>query len=205
MKFPTKKYSSIKEFSLDYIRLRYNDISKINFNILEKIIKLLEVTIKSGNTLFVCGNGGSSAISNHFVADYLKYARTNTTIKPKIISLSNNLETITAISNDFNFIDVFSYQLESLGKKGDVLLTISSSGTSKNILKVLATAKKQKIKTISFSGFGGGKAHKIADYGIALKSRNYGIVEDLHHTLMHFICQFIRQKYLNKKISKISF
>ena len=71
MKFPTKKYSSIKEFSLDYIRLRYDDISKINFNILEKIIKLLEVTIKSGNTLFVCGNGGSSAISNHFVADYL--------------------------------------------------------------------------------------------------------------------------------------
>ena len=131
MKFPTKKYSSIKEFSLDYIRLRYDDISKINFNILEKIIKLLEVTIKSGNTLFVCGNGGSSAISNHFVADYLKYARTNTTIKPKIISLSNNLETITAISNDFNFIDVFSYQLESLGKKGDVLLTISSPALQK--------------------------------------------------------------------------
>lgn len=133
MKFPTKKYLSIKEFSFDYLKLRYEDISSINFNLLQKIIKLLERTIKSDNTLFVCGNGGSSAISNHFVADYLKYARTNTTIKPKIISLSNNLETITAISNDFNFNDVFSYQFESLAKKGDVLLTISSSGASKKI------------------------------------------------------------------------
>lgn len=205
MKFPTKKYLSIKEFSLDYLKLRYEDISNINFNLLQKIIKLLERTIKSDNTLFVCGNGGSSAISNHFVADYLKYARTNTTIKPKIISLSNNLETITAISNDFNFNDVFSYQFESLAKKGDVLLTISSSGASKNIIKALKTAKKRNIKTISFSGFGGGTAHKIADLGIALKSKNYGIVEDLHHTLMHFICQFLRQKYLNKNINKISF
>lgn len=205
MKFPTKKYHSIKEFSLDYLRLRYDDISKIDFNILKKIISLLEKTIKSKNKLFVCGNGGSAAISNHFVADYLKYARTNTIIKPRIISLSNNLETIMAISNDFNFVDVFSYQFESLADKGDVLLTISSSGSSKNIIKVLETAKKQNIKTISFSGFGGGKAHKIADYGIALKSKNYGIIEDLHHTLMHFICQFLRQKYLNKKIKKVSF
>lgn len=205
MKFPIKKYISIKKFSLDYLKLKYEDILSIDFNLMDKIIKLLEKTIKSNNTLFVCGNGGSSAISNHFVADYLKYARTNTSIKPRIISLSNNLETIMAISNDFNFNEVFSYQFESLAKRGDVLLTISSSGNSKNIIKVLKTAKKQNIKTISFSGFGGGNAHKIADLGIALKSKNYGIVEDLHHTLMHFICQFLRQKYLNKKIKKISF
>ena len=86
-----------------------------------------------------------------------------------------------------------------------ILLTISSSGSSENIINALKTAKMKKLKTISFSGFGGGKAHKLADYGIALKSKNYGIVEDLHHTLMHFICQFLRQKYATKNINQISF
>jgi len=205
MKFPIKKYNSIKKFSLEYLKLRYNDITKIDFLVLDKIIKLLEKKIKNKNTLFVCGNGGSAAIANHFVADYLKYARTDTNIRPKIISLSDNIETITAISNDFDYSRVFSYQLESLAQSGDVLLTISSSGNSKNIIKVLDTAKKIGLFTISFSGFGGGKADKIADLGIALKSKNYGIVEDLHHTLMHFICQFLRQKYANKSLKKINF
>ena len=205
MKFPKKKYKSIKEFSLQYLKLRYKDITSINFIELEKIIQLVEKKIEKQQTLYVCGNGGSAAIANHFVADYLKYARTNTSIKPKIISLSSNLETITAISNDFNYSEIFSYQLESLATKDDMLLTISSSGNSKNIINALKTAKMKKLKTISFSGFGGGKAHKLADYGIALKSKNYGIVEDLHHTLMHFICQFLRQKYATKNINQISF
>lgn len=205
MKFPNKKYNSIKKFSLDYLKLREDDITNINFKFLDKIIRMIEKKIKNQNTLFVCGNGGSAAIANHFVADYLKYARTDTKIKPKIISLSDNIETILAISNDFNFSDVFSYQLESLAKKGDLLLTISSSGNSENIVKALNTAKSYKLNTISFTGFGGGKAHKIAEVGIALKSKNYGIVEDLHHTLMHFICQFLRQKYATKDVKKISF
>ena len=186
MKFPKKKYKSIKEFSLQYLMLRYKDITSINFIELEKIIHLIEKKIEKQQTLYVCGNGGSAAIANHFVADYLKYARTNTSIKPKIISLSSNLETITAISNDFNYSKIFSYQLESLATTDDILLTISSSGNSENIINALKTAKVKKLKTISFSGFGGGKAHKLSDYGIALKSKNYGIVEDLHHTLMHF-------------------
>ena len=205
MKFPKKKYKSIKEFSLQYLMLRYKDITSINFIELEKIIHLIEKKIEKQQTLYVCGNGGSAAIANHFVSDYLKYARTNTSIKPKIISLSSNLETITAISNDFNYSKIFSYQLESLATTDDILLTISSSGNSENIINALKTAKVKKLKTISFSGFGGGKAHKLSDYGIALKSKNYGIVEDLHHTLMHFICQFLRQKYATKNINRISF
>ena len=109
MKFPKKKYNSIKEFSLQYLTLRYKDITSINFIELDKIRKLVEKKIEKHKTLYVCGNGGSAAIANDFVADYLKYARTYTSIKPKIISLSSNLETITAISNDFNSSKIFSY------------------------------------------------------------------------------------------------
>lgn len=205
MKFPNKKYHSFEKFSSDYLDMLSDDIRNINFNIFEKILILIENTIKKKRTLFVCGNGGSAAIANHFVCDYLKYIRTFTDIKPNIISLSTNVETITAISNDFTYDDIFSYQLDSLASKGDTLLAISSSGNSKNIVKVINLANKIGLSTISFTGFGGGTAHRKSKFGIKFNSCNYGVVEDMHHTLMHLICQFIRQKYLKKNIKKTSF
>ena len=94
--------------------------------------KILE-TIKKKRTIFVCGNGGSAAISNHYICDYLKFLRQNSNFKPRIISLSNNIETITAISNDINYDQIFKYQAESLFEKNDLLIAISSSGNSNNI------------------------------------------------------------------------
>ena len=151
---------NISKFINDYLEAINSQISKVNEKILNKALLIIENSIKNKKTLFVCGNGGSAAISNHYVCDYLKLIRTNTKFKPKVISLSSNHELISAISNDIDYSKIFSYQLETLATKGDLLILISSSGNSKNIVNAIKTSKKLGLKTIGFSGFKGGYLKK---------------------------------------------
>ena len=150
------------------------------------------------NTIFSCGNGGSSAISDHFVCDFLKGASTDSAIQPIIHSFTSNTPTLTAVANDISYEDVFSFQLEKYAKKKDILICISSSGNSPNIVKAIKSAKKIGIKTISFVGFDGGEAKRISDFCIHIKTKNYGIAEDIHQSLMHILAQYIRLINLEK-------
>ena len=134
MKFPLKKTKNIKEYFEDYKNTLNTTLNSVNLKNLNKFSNVLENTIRKGNNIFVCGNGGSAAIANHLVCDYIKLMRKNTNLKPKVISLSSNNELITAISNDFSYDKIFSEQLEYLAKKDDLLIMISSSGNSKNIV-----------------------------------------------------------------------
>jgi D-sedoheptulose 7-phosphate isomerase len=205
MSFIKKKYNNISNFSKDYISILSDTLHKVDFNSLSKIVSLIEKKIKNKKTLYVCGNGGSAAISNHFVCDYLKYMKTDNNLCPKIFSLSSSNELLTAISNDISYDKIFSYQLKVLASSGDILLVISSSGNSKNLIEVIKAAKKMKIKIISFTGFDGGIIKRISDYNLHFNYKNYGISEDLHHISMHLICQYIRMKYSNKDVKKIKF
>mgnify|MGYP001215468001 FL=1 len=117
--------------------------------------------------------------------------RQHTKLKPKVISLSSNLETITAISNDLNYDQIFKYQAESLFEKNDLLLIISSSGNSKNVKEVIKYSKKKGVKVIGFSGFKGGYLKKHSDISVHIPADNYGISEDSHHILMHVILQYL--------------
>ena len=112
----------------------------------QKIIDLIEKTILKKKTIFVCGNGGSGAISNHFMTDFFKCAREKTIIKPIVLSLFSNSELISAISNDMDFKKIFSYQIETLGNKGDLAILYSVSGNSKNIIEAAKICKKKKYK-----------------------------------------------------------
>lgn len=205
MNFPKKKYTKIRDYFFDYLNASNEVMKKIDMKILIKIVNLLENKIKSNKNIFICGNGGSAAIANHYVADYLKLLRTNTKLKPKFISLVSNLELITAISNDINYDEVFSYQIESLGSNSDLLIIISSSGNSKNLINALKIAKNKKMKIISFVGFNGGLIHRKSDLSLLSKVNNYGISEDIAHILMHIIIQFLRQKNLTKNLKKVKF
>ena len=205
MKFPKKRYKNLNKFFQDYILNLNNSLKSIDLKKIQKITNLIENTIKMNKCIFICGNGGSAAISNHYVADYLKLLRTNTNLMPKIISLASNMELITAISNDLDYNKIFSYQLESLAKKNDLLILISSSGNSKNLVYALNSAKKIKMKSISFVGFKGGKLLKLSDLSLHTKIDNYGLSEDAAQIFMHVIIQFIRQKNLNLKSEKIKF
>ena len=103
----------IQNFARKYIDNIYECINNTNFKSLDISTKEILKTIKRNGSIYVCGNGGSAAIANHYVVDFLKFFKENTKLKPKIFSLSNNIETITAISNDINYKKVFSYQAEN--------------------------------------------------------------------------------------------
>ena len=136
--------TNINNFLTEYVENLKNSILRINVKKLNLVAKEIIKTIKKNGTIYVCGNGGSAAISNHYICDFLKFFRQRTNLKPKIISLSNNIETITAISNDMNYKYIFSYQAESLCEKKDLIIIISSSGNSKNVIEILKFAKKKK-------------------------------------------------------------
>jgi len=193
----------LKKFYENYLHNLFEALKSINQIDFEKATKLIFEKIRKNKTIFVCGNGGSAAIANHYVCDFLKFFRQNTNYKPKIISLSNNLETITAISNDIDYKEIFSYQAESLCKKDDLIIIISSSGNSKNIINLVKFAKKNKTKIIGFSGFKGGYLKQNSNISIHVKAENYGLSEDSHHVLMHLILQYLIKKSNKKHNSNI--
>ena len=170
---------------------------------LVKIINLIESKIKSNKKIFTCGNGGSASVANHFLCDFNKSIKefSNKKVKPKIISLSNSIENITAISNDISFDEIFAHQLENYCQAGDCLLALSCSGKSTNILKVLQLAKKNKMTVIFITGFFKSKKVKYFYYHLNVNVKNYGISEDIFQMIMHIMSQYIKHK-LSKNISK---
>ncbi len=200
MKFPSKKYYNINSFTNDYLDEFTRCSKDLVIDDLEKIIKVLEKLYRGNKgKLYVCGNGGSAALSNHFACDHQKILSRINSLKPMITSLAANSAIMTAISNDIDYSDVFLEQLKPVANKNDLLLVISSSGNSKNIIKVIEWANRNKIKTISFTGFDGGYAKKKAKLNIHCNSKNYGIIEAMHQNIMNIISQYIRIKFSSKK------
>lgn len=171
-----------------------NEIDVKKINLLKAKIKNL---IRTNKTLFICGNGGSAATASHMACDLGKTIlgknpRTNKK-RLKVISLNDNIPLMTAWSNDEGYEYVFSEQIKSLGKKGDILIIITGSGNSKNILEVIKEAKKRKIFTFGLLGFEGGKALKALDDYILVKSDDYGFVEDTHGIINHLITDYFKK------------
>jgi phosphoheptose isomerase len=172
-------------------------LKNINFNKLTLAINLIEKAIKNQNNIYICGNGGSQSLANHFMCDYSKGLTLNTNLKPQVRSLCADNALISAISNDISHDDIFYFQGKNLFEKGDLLILISCSGNSKNIKKVLKYANKINIKSIGLSAFDGGYLNKNSSVSLNFKIDHYGISEDINHILMHFIMSFINLK--NKK------
>tara|TARA_B100000131_G_C18011273_1_gene570600 strand:- start:166 stop:786 length:621 start_codon:yes stop_codon:yes gene_type:complete len=206
MKFPNKKFKNLREFLIAYKSEASKMFNENHVKKLEKIANILSKIYKSQKTLYVCGNGGSASIAEHFVCDHQKLLATTKKFLPKVISLSSNLPLITAIANDTDYSNIFSDQLKYNYRPGDMIFLISASGNSPNIVKALKFAKQKKIFSISFTGFDGGKAKELSNINIHCKSYNYGIVEMMHHNYMNIIAQYLRQKVLSKSdIKKIYF
>jgi len=143
--------------------------------------------------IFSCGNGGSASIANHIQCDHLKGVRTSTDLSPRVLSLSTNVELLTAIANDMGYENVFVYQLQSQARRGDVLIAVSSSGRSPNIVRALTWARDNGLRTIAITGFDGCSARVLAEVSVHVDCANYGIIEDLHQAIMHALAQYIRQ------------
>ena len=198
--FPTKKISDSYEYYKNYVSIKNKLLNKINKNELKNIIEEILNAVKRQKNIFSCGNGGSASTAEHLSCDFSKGSCTDTNLNIKVFSLNSNVSLMTAIANDISYDDIFSYQLARFGKPNDILLLFSVSGSSKNILKCAKEAKRKKIKIISFTGFNGGKIKKLSKYNANFATNNFGIVEDCHLSIMHFISQYIRN--INFKSSK---
>src|SRR5262249_34277269 len=147
-------------------------------------------------SIYACGNGGSAAISNHLLCDFLKGIQSGTDFRPSVVSLSTNIEVITAIANDISYDDVFLYQLRTLAAPGDVLVSISASGNSENVVRAIDCAHSHGVSTIAMSGFAGGRSAERASVVLHVAASNYGVVEDVHQMLMHSLAQYLRSSEL---------
>ena len=167
---------------------------------IEKCIKLISKCFINGNKVFICGNGGSAADAQHLSAEFLVRLNSNINRKPfPLISLALDTSTLTACSNDYDFKFIFSRNLEAIGNKNDLLIIISTSGNSKNILEVSKTAIKNKIKIIGFLGKSGGKVKSLVDYPIFVKSTSTARIQETHILLGHIILDNVEKNLIKKK------
>ena len=205
--FPDRIYSDVADYLMTYALEVSTAISSIDQALVRGAVSCIEDTVIRRASIFVCGNGGSSAIADHFVCDYVKGIATNTQFKPRVVSLSSNMPTLTAIANDFSYARIFEVQLAAFAEAGDLLIIVSSSGNSPNIVAALEWAKKNKVYSIALTGFTGGEARNLADIALHVDSRNYGVIEDVHQSLMHVMAQFIRHSRLidPADVTKINF
>jgi D-sedoheptulose 7-phosphate isomerase len=164
-------------------------IDKTPFAQVEAVVEALMQANQSGQTVFICGNGGSAATATHFGCDLSKRPLVEGQPRFRVIALTDNNSLITAIANDMSYEAVFSEQIKSLGRKDDLLIGISGSGNSKNVLNAVSASKELGIKTVGFSGYDGGKLAPMVDISVHIPSFNMAMVEDVHLMLEHAICE----------------
>ena len=200
MRFPSKKIDSIGTFFEAYSEELQCAVATVSRENMSAAQHLICAAIDQEANIFACGNGGSAAISNHLVCDHAKGIQTDTGLRPRVHSLASNIELITAVGNDIGYADIFAYQLATFARSGDLLITISSSGDSENIVRAILWAKEHAVKTIAMTGFGGGRSARLSDVNLHVASENYGVIEDIHQSLMHALAQFIRQSRMPEEL-----
>lgn len=150
-------------------------------------IDRLAVARSEGSTVFVCGNGGSAATASHFATDLGKGASYGQPERFRVVALTDSVPTITAYANDVGYDVVFAEQLRGLSKAGDVLVTISGSGTSPNVLRAIEAARDLQLDVISLTGFAGGESGPMSDIHVNVPSDHMGRIEDVHMALCHMV------------------
>jgi len=187
-----------KKFIIDSLTESAETKHKIKDQSIESIIKavdLLSACFKNGNKLLLCGNGGSAADCQHIATELM--IRLNHSIKrPALpaIALTTDTSNLTAGGNDIGFENVFARNVEGLGTNGDVLLAISTSGNSTNVVKAAEMAHKKGMKVIGFLGGNGGKLKDIVNLPIVIPSLNVQRIQEGHITVAHIICELVEDK-----------
>jgi len=162
-------------------------LKKINPEEVSKVGQLLATARDEGRQVFLCGNGGSAALASHIAVDLGKGCSRNRAKRFRVISFTDNVPWITALSNDVSYEDVFVEQLRNYAQKGDVLIAISSSGNSKNVLKAVEYANQIGCETVGLSGFAGGKLKGLAKYNVVVPAEHMGLIEDGQMVVGHIL------------------
>jgi len=168
-------------------------------NLIKNVIDKLTATLKKGNKILLCGNGGSAADAQHLAAEFLIRLKPKVNRKPfPVLTLATDTSTITACGNDYSFDEIFKRNFEAFYNKGDALIVISTSGNSNNILKILKYAKSKRALSIGFLGRNGGKAKKLCTYPIVVESNKVARIQETHIFLGHCIFESVENNLINR-------
>jgi len=193
-----KMYSesqSAAEYAKAYSAYLAKLTSELDFDAISQFVDLLLHTRQSGKTVYFVGNGGSAATASHFAND-LAIGTRCPELPFKVVSLTDNVPVLTAIGNDFGYDQLFVKQLEVYMQKGDVLVAISASGNSPNVIKAVEFANAMDNATVGLSGFDGGKLRTLCKHNIHVQTNKgeYGPVEDVHMFLDHLIMTYLSER-----------
>jgi len=178
----------------EYISLQKKALDSIHKETLTEVIGLFKSALDEERQVFVFGNGGSAANASHFVTDLGKGSSDKTHKRFRCMSLNDNISWITAIGNDYSFEDIFMRQLMNLAKPGDLVMVLSVSGDSPNLVKAIEWAKTNQVHSIALMGAKKGKLAELADTAMVIDDTHYGRVEDAHMGICHMITYAFMEK-----------
>jgi D-sedoheptulose 7-phosphate isomerase len=178
----------------DYVERLGAALASLSRPQLAELGEILGRAHRNGKQVFTVGNGGSSSLASHMAADLGKNTIGPNMRRFRILSLNDNAAIVTALANDLGYENVFSEQLTNLIRAGDVLIVVSASGNSPNIIKAMRYARVQSAEVVALLGFDGGQAAGLADLAIVVPSRDYGIVEDVHLVINHILVEHFRTR-----------
>lgn len=184
----------------DYLSLVCQEIHKLDRAQIENVSDLIERAYDSGQFVFICGNGGSGANASHLCEDLAKCTLRDfeNQKRLKVLSLTDNTPGIMAWANDEGYDRIFVEQLKNLASPGDLLLAISGSGNSPNIIKAVDWANSHGLTTVGFTGFSGGKLKAIAHHNLHVGIGDMGIVESLHQVVFHWVIDDLYRRFSQK-------
>ena len=186
--------AGLGEFVLDYFTRLRDLVERIPVGRIEAVGDILYLAYRHDKQLFIVGNGGSAATASHMAADLAKNTIAPTRPRFRVMSLNDNIPLVTALANDLGYDRVFSEQLVNLVRPGDVLLVISGSGNSPNVVHALRYARERGATTVAFLGIDGGQALALADEYVLVPDNDYGRIEDVHLILNHALTAYFRRR-----------
>lgn len=175
-------------FPCDYRKRLLAALDTVDLDRVQALIEVFARARAEGHQIFVFGNGGSAATANHFACDIVKGASFARPQRFRILSLSEQVPTLTAYSNDVGYEAVFVEPLKNFARPGDVAMAISGSGNSENVIQAIDYANSIGCYTVGLSGFDGGRLHPIVDLGVHVPEDHMGRVEDAHFVICHMVC-----------------
>lgn len=170
-----------------YLKNLSEVIGLINFSDADYCADQICSYVDTPNKIMLCGNGGSASTASHYVTDWVKMCLVSKQKKLNAICLSDNIGMLTAYANDLSYDEVYSKQVESYGNRGDLLIVVSGSGNSKNVINAITSAKRNHIRTLGIVGYDGGKVKEIVDDFFHVPSFDMQICEDLHMVFGHIV------------------
>src|SRR3954447_11675175 len=190
----------MKDYLQNYVREQRSAVESIKLDLVESVIDDFRKALKEDRQIFVFGNGGSASNASHFITDLGKSSSDKAYRRFRCLSLNENLSWITAIGNDYAYEDVYLRQLQNYARPGDMVMVLSVSGNSPNLVKAIEWCKAQGIYTIALVGGKKGRLAELADKSIIIDSTHYGRVEDCQMHICHMICYaFIENEELQKE------